>query len=184
MSDADITDAINQAIAIERDSIRDKLLPTEHADANTRTVNTRYTDEFKMLAAVYYQMGLSYGVIAEKLGIAKSTVHEWVFAFKQDLTARKAVEHITESLPSKANLVASRLLSSVTDEKIEQAGLRDTVQAAKMAHEIARLADNKSTSNISVIRRDATEAKTGLSQLNEQIIEYEALLIDIPAQDA
>lgn len=169
MGESQLDKAVKDAIHIERDQLRSQLLEPEHIDATKRTVNTRYTPEFKMQAAIYYSMGLPYGIIAEKLGISKSTVHEWVHAYKADLTMRNAVEQVTESLPSRAYLVASRLIGSMSDDKIEKASLRDTAFATKVLVETARLENNKSTANISVIRRNATEAKTSLSHLDDQI---------------
>ncbi len=101
--------------------------------------------------------------IARMVGVKPATVSECLRRYNVKL--KKSIEfkrHKSIIL----NGVQERIVSKITDSKIDDANLQSTISSLKMLHEMERLENNQSTSNVAV-KSDIPEA---LLQITDRIV--------------
>jgi|TARA_R100000501_G_C2625668_1_gene119160 transposase-like protein len=147
----------------------------------------RYPDATKILAIALYAQGHSMGEICSMTDVpSKHTIHRWIHdsaemeTKTQELGYEELVEQCKSRLSSKLTLLASRTLSSVTDEDLEKASLLQKATASAIFIDKSRLMENKSTENIALMYGKSDEMTDDIGETSKEI---EALSNEIDSME-
>lgn len=122
--------------------------------------------------------GLSVNEVANALGCTPQNIMDRLKSEGLDKFDPSIVESYRKAEADILAFQEARLLSGLTDEKIEKAGLKDTAIAFGVMFDKRRLSEGKSTANIATyafIRKQQGDGESELKAIEAEIVSRESV---------
>jgi len=131
----------------------------------------RYTTETKLMALAMWSSGMTVKSISRMLGANYVTVLRWMndSELLKEAQARNVIEKVKSVLSDKHYMLANTILSRVSDDDIDGAGLKEKVLSSSILIDKARLIEGKSTDNIAVLYENIQAMRKQGSELDDEV---------------
>lgn len=145
----------------------------------------RYPQELKEVALGLRASGYSYDNIAKVLRVGVGTVHSWCneIGGKSNRGASRVSEAVKRQMRNKFLVTANTIMSSITDEDIAKASLRDKAISSGVMVDKYRVMEDTRDDDIFTINEDCYDVATNNDQLRTKIAQKESELIEIEASN-
>jgi len=155
-----------------KDQVQD-IITTTHRKSNGKTHN--YPDDIKALALALRSQGLPYRTIGHRIKVPHNTISQWCndTDLLQSFGFGELSDQIKRTLSNKLYFNANNVISRISDEDIDKAGLYHKALSSKIMIDAARLMDGQSTANISIAARYQEELESGIDEISTQIDELQ-----------